>query len=124
MPDKHYLAGPMTGYEDYNFPRFHEAARLLREAGFNIVNPAELDEEDPDREGKEYTDFMSRDLEIVLHETDGIIAIDKWWESKGARMEVFVGISMDKPVLHLSGDILTGLPKATCMRLIQEGMDE
>ena len=25
-----YLSGPMTGYEDFNFPAFREHARILR----------------------------------------------------------------------------------------------
>ena len=37
-----YIAGPMTGRPDLNFPAFHAAATTLRDAGFDVVNPAEI----------------------------------------------------------------------------------
>ena len=36
-----YLAGPIRGQPDFNYPLFHEAAAYLREAGWEVVNPAE-----------------------------------------------------------------------------------
>lgn len=36
-----YLAGPMTGIADYNFPAFNAAAARLRAVGFDVVNPAD-----------------------------------------------------------------------------------
>ena len=36
-----YIAGPMTGIEDFNFPAFHAAAAAWREAGWAVSNPAE-----------------------------------------------------------------------------------
>ena len=39
---KLYLAGPMTGYPDSNFPAFKAAADRLRGLGFEVVSPAEL----------------------------------------------------------------------------------
>ncbi|WP_156773566.1 DUF4406 domain-containing protein, partial [Paraburkholderia tropica] len=39
---KLYLAGPMTGYAELNFPLFRAEAARLRALGFEIVNPAEL----------------------------------------------------------------------------------
>ena len=39
---KLYIAGPMTGYAELNFPVFHAEAARLRAIGFEIVNPAEI----------------------------------------------------------------------------------
>jgi hypothetical protein len=36
-----YVAGPMTGIKDFNYPAFNAVAASLREAGYLIENPAE-----------------------------------------------------------------------------------
>jgi len=38
---KLYTCGPITGLPEYNYPAFDAAARQLREAGYQVVNPAE-----------------------------------------------------------------------------------
>ena len=44
MGDKVYIAGPMSGYEEFNFPAFNKAEELLRKSyGYeHVVNPAKL----------------------------------------------------------------------------------
>ena len=37
-----YIAGPMTGKKDHNFPAFEAAAKRLRDKGHFVINPAEL----------------------------------------------------------------------------------
>lgn len=38
-----YLAGPMRGKRDFNFPDFDKAKKLLEAAGYDVINPADLD---------------------------------------------------------------------------------
>lgn len=108
---KFYLAGPMTGYPQFNFPAFHAAAKALRAAGIDIVSPAELDEKTEVAEkamksqtgdltdaGIEETwgDLLARDVKLVADEVDGIIFLPGWQASRGARLEGFVGILCEK----------------------------
>ena len=44
-----YVAGPMRGYEDFNYPAFHEAERILESIGWDVVNPAKMDAEELDK---------------------------------------------------------------------------
>ena len=44
---KWYLAGPMSGIPQFNFPLFMKAAQELRDVHeLDIVSPAELDDEE------------------------------------------------------------------------------
>jgi hypothetical protein len=36
-----YLAGPMSGIENLNYPEFNRAASQLRKLGYHVENPAE-----------------------------------------------------------------------------------
>ena len=47
MSAKHkvYVAGPMRGIPEFNFPAFFAAADKLRGDGFAVFNPAERDNE-------------------------------------------------------------------------------
>lgn len=42
-PPRIYIAGPMRGKPDFNYPAFDEASRMLSSLGWDTVNPAQLD---------------------------------------------------------------------------------
>ncbi len=108
-----YLGGPMTGKPQFNFPAFDRAAERLREHGYGIVSPAELD--DPEtrdaalasadgapgtgsHSGQTWADFLARDVKLIADKVDGIVLLDGWEKSKGARLECFVARLDNKPI--------------------------
>lgn len=107
---KYYLAGKMTGIPQFNFPKFDEAALNLRRRGIVVLSPAEMDDpnereiamasEDGINSETELprSHFLKRDFLIVL-EADGVIVLDDWLDSSGARDETRLAFSLDKPVL-------------------------
>ena len=110
-----YLAGPMTGYEHFNFPAFDAAAVDLRERGYEVVSPAELDSpaaraaalasKDGDTahyaEGDSWGTLLARDVKLIADEgIEAIVALPGWGVSRGAKLETFVGRLCDLPILE------------------------
>jgi hypothetical protein len=100
----------MTGYPQSNFPAFFDAAEKLRAKGAEIVSPAELDSPEivaetmVDQTGtihvERWGEFLARDVRLVADEVDGVVCLDGWEYSKGARLEVYVALSCNKPVFR------------------------
>ena len=88
---KIYIAGPMTGYEDSNYPLFNEVATVLRDAEWEVINPAEWEPE------VSPTFSFNRKLAIYLREdfeklsTCGhVVFLPGWADSIGANCELFL----------------------------------
>ena len=99
-----YLAGPMRGIEDFNFPEFHKQAAWLRGLGWKVFSPAERDEADEAlngdwavgvQRGLDY--FMQFDLAAVC-QTDAVILMAGWENSQGARLEAMTAVEVGHPV--------------------------
>jgi hypothetical protein len=112
---KYYLAGPMSGIPQNNFPLFDRAALQLREAGYTIVSPAELDDEETRAESltskdggpsstHTWGDFLSRDVKLIADSVDGIIFLPNWEKSRGARLEAYVALLTGKTEFALYHD--------------------
>lgn len=82
MKKRIYIAGPMTGIENFNYPAFHAAAKTLRDAGHDAVNPAEIS---PGTE-KTWECAMRQDLREMLT-CDAVALLPGWESSKGANIE-------------------------------------
>jgi len=82
---KVYIAGPMTGIPELNFPEFHRAAKRLRAYGHEVINPAEVN---PDLNA-DWLDCMIVDIKLVS-ECDAIYMLRGWEDSPGAQIEHIV----------------------------------
>ena len=86
---KLYLSGPMTGFPDYNRPAFAAATALLRDAGYNVVNPGEHDL----GSGASWQAYLKRDLKMML-DCAAIAYLDNWADSHGAVLEITTARSL------------------------------
>lgn len=99
---KIYLAGPMSGITDFNYPAFNRAAKFLRNLGHEVVNPAEIDNGDTSKP-REY--YLRHDLKSLL-DCNAIAVLPGWQSSRGARLEMEVAAQLGLGVL----DATTGRP--------------
>jgi hypothetical protein len=87
---KVYLAGPMTGLPGYNYPAFRAAAGRWRNAGYRVECPAENFDGDLTRP---YHEYIRAALVQVLA-SDAIALLPGWERSRGARIEVRMGVAL------------------------------
>ncbi|AER47635.1 hydrolase [Mycobacterium phage DS6A] len=78
-----YIAGPMTGYPDHNYPAFMAKAAELRAAGVPVINPAEFHGNDLDHPWDWY---LRRDL-AQLVKCARVVFLPGWRGSRGAQLE-------------------------------------
>jgi hypothetical protein len=82
-----YVAGPMTGYPEFNYPAFRAAEDELARLGHLVLNPVDSERYNPTPgTAQSWQWYMRHAIRMVL-EADGIALLDGWEESKGARLE-------------------------------------
>jgi hypothetical protein len=116
---KFYLAGPMTGIPNFNFPAFNVAASRLRSIGHEVFNPAERDIErhggvdisadnhtgDPALAAKTHgfslREALADDTAFICKEADAIAMLPGWENSKGARAEHALAFALGHRIVYL-----------------------
>ena len=89
-----YIAGPMTGMPEHNFPAFRAARLALIAAGFDAVSPLEINNE-TDEPGQWHA-CMRRDIAALMG-CDAVALLDGWQQSRGALLEQFVAATVGIP---------------------------
>jgi len=81
---KIYLSGP-----DNNVPAFNRDAKALRDAGHDVVSPAEIFVDGDVSEPDFYNRCLRADLKAMM-DCDAIALMDGWENSRGAHLELSV----------------------------------
>lgn len=96
-----YIAGPMSGYPEFNFPAFFSAQHRFEADGWTVWNPANKDSEAAVQEdasfatgdattlvknGWDYKDAYLWDVTKIIY-GDAIYMLKGWENSPGARGE-------------------------------------
>lgn len=93
-----YIAGPMTGYDDFNFPAFRQAAADLRERGYTVISPHEGAH---NRDLTKPWDYYMREDIRLLVECHGLALLPGWGKSKGAKLEKYIAKKLGMQVAPL-----------------------
>jgi Domain of unknown function (DUF4406) len=113
---KLYLAGPMRGYPEFNFPAFHEATAKLRAEGHEVFSPAENDlkrygenfvkgttgkHEEIAKVGFDIRVALGEDLAWICAEAEAVALMPGWINSAGARAEASTAYALGLKIIHL-----------------------
>lgn len=92
-----YVAGPMTGLPDFNYPAFREASTQLEAHGFDVEDPSTNVNPTPD----DYHGWLKAGLAQLIT-CDGVALLDGWEASGGARLDVNVAATLGMRVAPLA----------------------
>lgn len=113
-----YVAGPMRGIKEFNFPAFNAAAAKLRDAGWIVFNPAEKDNERhgtdiskgnvtgdesiaAQQHGFNLREALALDLDFICREADAVALLPGWERSKGANAEKATAEALGLEIIFL-----------------------
>lgn len=88
-----YLAGPMAGYPERNYPAFMRAAKALRDLGYEVYNPAEYEANERFKGKEDRSEFPLREAfteytNYILNRADIIALLPGHEKSVGATAEL------------------------------------
>lgn len=102
--NKPYIAGPMSGHPEFNYPAFFAMENRLRDLGIqDILNPVYI----ADGELGHPYDFYIRHSMKMLIQAQSIVMLNGWKGSKGAELEYHTAMTMGIPVFNQDLELLT-----------------
>jgi hypothetical protein len=117
-----YLAGPMRGIPNFNFPAFDYAAHKLRNNGFHVFSPAERDrdvhgdklEDNPtgcedtaaETVGFSLREALAADTEWISLHADAIALLPGWENSSGANAELALAKALGLTMMVLGKEFV------------------
>lgn len=109
----YYLAGPMTGYEDFNYAAFGVKQAILQELGVLVKSPHTIPWPAHQPEGEELWQAMMRKALAMLLDCQGIILMQGWIRSKGALVEYNIAAALQMPAYLIDGKYLVPMHDPT-----------
>lgn len=98
---RYYLAGPMSGYPEYNYPEFEAACKLLRRNKIEIKSPHEIVYPESRVLGDlPYSEYIDGGMKL-LAQCNGLILLPGWAQSTGSMLELSEAATWGLPVYFL-----------------------
>ena len=94
-----YIAGPMAGLPDDNFPAFFEAEKRLANDGWTPINPARFNYVFGSDLTKRLLDAICESERAAIPHLDAIYLLKGWEASLGARRELLVALQNNLQVI-------------------------
>lgn len=124
-----YLAGPMQGIPEFNFPRFNAVAWALRQDGHRVFNPAQRDIERAggvdiskgNTEGKlteetkkhfSLREALADDTNFICLEADTIVLLPGWEKSNGAQAEHRLAVALGHEIIYVHQEVVGLMERA------------
>lgn len=92
---KIYIAGPMTGLPELNFPLFNLTAQRLRYEGHFVVSPSEINIPHPG----DWVSAMRADIKELVS-CEAIYLLNGWNQSRGASLEHYIASNLGMIILY------------------------
>lgn len=98
-----YIAGPMRGLPDFNYPAFNAAAARLRAEGWLVENPAEISNQFGMADEIAADEVCLAKLimleKCIVTACDAIYLLQGWENSVGTRDELAIALKMKMPII-------------------------
>ena len=111
-----YIAGPMRGLPESNYPQFESVARFLRSEGWDVCSPVEIGSAfgtaaELNADPVKLYRAMDAERDTLRTSCDAILLLPGWERSKGTRAELTIALEkhleiitfcdlMQKPYLY------------------------
>ncbi len=116
-----YLAGPMRGIPQFNFPAFDRAQGELERAGYHVFSPAQCDRidqgfdpvgmtgnEDLSKSGFDLRYALKSDTAWICTHADAVVLLPGWQRSTGAQAELALAKALVIPGFELEDFLALG----------------
>ena len=98
-----YIAGPMTGLPEFNYPAFRLAELDLIDAGHCVHNPVHIERHNPTPGTPQPWDWYVRHALRMVLDSGAVALLPGWENSRGATLEHQVATALGLDVRPLDG---------------------
>lgn len=106
-----YISGPISGMENGNYEKFHNAQKQLEIEGYIVFNPhivaknvydkwAKIEIKTSEQIFEMWSDFMRVDIEYLM-KSDCVFLLDNWESSNGANLELLISQKLKIPIYYM-----------------------
>lgn len=120
---KVYIAGPMRGLPEWNFPAFDRAQERWQKAGWHVMSPAAMARamnygpdcgyiaEPSDKEGLEHLKHVMLSDIAAIYACDALAILPGWENSVGTTVELAIAQYLGLPIYNAETMKIVDVPK-------------